>query len=281
MLMEVVESMRDISEAMHSSPRTAPASEVSQLKSAFLANVSHEIRTPLNVILGYAELINEHLAGKGDESQREAVAAIMRAGNRLSDTIQDILDISRFEAGAFEVEVTQVDLNAAVTRQLDDFRAVARRKGIELQSQIEESAVILVFDEYCLTRALRALIDNAIKFTERGAIAIRLYRDISGAPSLEIRDSGIGIARDHLASLFDPFSQQRTGLDRPFEGLGLGLALCRRYLDLNGAAISVDTREGVGTVFTIRFAPDCESKFANQIGAGLSSEIRRRSFPRR
>ncbi len=111
----------------------------------------------------------------------------------------------------------------------------------------------VMFDEYCLTRALSSLIENAIKFSQGGKVSVRLYTDAQGILCLEVRDSGIGIAPRHLPRLFEPLSQEHISEDRSFEAMGLGLALCRRYLELNGALISAASREGWGSAFTIRF----------------------------
>ena len=231
----------------------AAAEEAARLKSAIISNLSHEIRTPLNVILGYAEVINDYFAGKGDASQSDALDAIMRAGDRLCSTIQDVLDISKVEAGGFETQPARIELERLLGRHLAGFAAAARRKGLEFECIVEQAGVAVMFDEYCLTRALAILLDNAIKFTAHGRITVRLALDAQGTLCLEVRDSGVGIPASHLPRLFKPFSQANVGDDRGFEGLGLGLALCRRYLELNGALISAASVEGAGSVFTIRF----------------------------
>jgi two-component system sensor histidine kinase/response regulator len=236
------------------------ALEASRLKSAFIANTSHEIRTPLNIILGYIELIAAHLAVQDDESLKDYVEGTRRACARLLRTIGNMLDISRIEAGAFDLAPTQVEIGPWLEHLLADFRVMAEQKGIALTCAIEAPDARIVFDEYCLTQALTNLLDNAIKFTERGSVSCRLYRAIDGTLCLEIRDTGIGISEGYLPHLFESFSQERSGLARQFQGSGLGLALTRKYLELNGARISVKTEQGQGTTFTIHFSPESEGK---------------------
>lgn len=279
-LVGAVAVIRDISErkraALELMRAQAAAQEAARLKSAIISNISHEIRTPLNIILGYAEMINDYFAGKGDASQSDALDAIMRAGDRLCSTIQGVLDISKIEAGTFEARPVRIELDRLLSQQLAGFAAIARRKGLEFDCIIERAGVAVVFDEYCLTRALTSLLDNAIKFTQRGKITVRLFADAQGALCLEIRDSGIGIAVRHLPWLFEPFSQQHAGHNRSFGGMGLGLALCRRYLELNGALISVASAEGEGSVFTIRFPGRVESprvERAPVAGAGSAAGV--------
>jgi signal transduction histidine kinase/ActR/RegA family two-component response regulator len=240
--------------------RLRAALEASQLKSAFVANMSHEIRSPLNVILGYSEVVADHLEELGDESQRTCVDAITRAGTRLSRTIDSILDLSKIEAGAFDLVRTRVEIGQLLEHLLDDFRAVAERKGVELRRVIEAPGASVVFDEYCLTQALTNLLDNAIKFTKQGAVTVRLYRVADGGLCVAVSDTGIGISEEYLPKLLEPFSQEHAGYTRQFQGSGLGMALTRRYLELNGAMISVRSEKGTGTTFTIQFSRDSENR---------------------
>ena len=259
----VVFNWRDISERVRYErelERTRDAAlEASRLKSAFIANTSHEIRTPLNIIAGYTDLIGEYLARQNDESQKDSVEAIARACARLSRTIDNILDISKIEAGAFNRVQSQVEIGPLLEHLLADFQVVAERKGIALTCSIETPGTAIVFDEYSLTQALTNLLDNALKFTERGEVACRLYRGTGARLCLEIRDTGIGISEGYLPRLFQPFSQEQSGIGRKFQGSGLGLALTRKYLELNGAEISVQSEKGKGTTFTIRFSQESEA----------------------
>lgn len=251
---------RDISEIKRAARELARARdaalESSRLKSAFIANMSHEIRTPLNIIVGYSDLIADHLAELGDRSQRSSLDAIGRACERLTRTIDSILDISKIEAGAITLRPVSLEITPLIERLMQDFRVTAQHKGITLSSAIETTGASVVFDEYCLNQALTNLLDNSIKFTDRGAVTLRLYRATDGTLCLELRDTGVGIAQEFLPKLFTPFSQEQSGNTRRFEGTGLGLSLTRRFLELNDAQISVESEEGKGTAFTISFSKE-------------------------
>jgi PAS domain S-box-containing protein len=229
------------------------AEAADRLKTAFLANMSHEIRTPLNVILGLSSFVAEHLAEAGDQSQDQYLDGIRRASRRLLATIHGVLDLSRIEANGFEIKPTPVDLAAIVRQQVDELEPLARDRGIGLVARIEAEPVV-PFDEHCLSQALMNLIDNAIKFTDHGTVSVRLAVGPDGSPVLEVEDTGVGIDEAYLPRLFEPFSQEDFGHTRRFEGSGLGLALVRRYLDMNNACISVRSRKGAGSTFRIEFA---------------------------
>lgn len=229
------------------------ALEASRLKSAFVANMAHEIRTPLNVILGYADLMAERLGEINDEGGLQYAEPIRRAGRRLLDTIGAVLDLSRIESGAFELKPSTVKLAVIVERQVHDIGVLARKKGIDLVCQIDEPDAMVRFDEHCLSNTITNLLQNAIKFTERGTISVRVFRDRLGLLSLEVRDTGIGIDPAYLPHLFEPFSQESRASGGSHEGAGLGLALVKRYVEFNGAHIEVESTKHSGTVFIVTF----------------------------
>ena len=142
------------------------ALEGSRLKSAFVANITHEIRTPLNVILGYADLMAERLAEVEDEKGREYAEPIRRAGNRLLNTIGAVLDLSRIESGAFELQPVTIRLATLVERHVKDLGVLAKKKGIGLLCEIDEPNATVIFDEHCLSNSIINLLQNAIKFTD-------------------------------------------------------------------------------------------------------------------
>jgi PAS domain S-box-containing protein len=259
---QAVSILRDISERRAADLELARARDAAlqstRLKSAFLANTSHEIRTPLNVILGYTDLIGEHLANIGDHTQDAYLDALGRAGRRLLKTIQQILDYSRLEAGVVTLNPSAIALAPFIEDQASDFNLLAAEKGLELRLDIAESDATVRFDEYCLQSALNNLLQNAIKFTDRGEIVLGLDRDATGTLKLKVRDTGIGVDNDYLPRLFEPFSQEQTGHHRRFEGAGLGLAFARRCVELGGAQISAASRKGEGSTFTIAFPSTCE-----------------------
>jgi PAS domain S-box-containing protein len=248
------------------------ALEGSRLKSAFLANMSHEIRTPLNIILGYNSLVSDHLEEVGDHSQESLFDVITRASKRLIQTIDGILDLSTLEAGGFEIKPQPISVRAVTERVFEELSPVGRRKGLSLSLSAEAGSPVVLFDEYCLTQAIAALLGNAIKFTESGGVAARLHRDDGGALCLEVSDTGVGIDKPYLQKLFEPFSQEDSGYARRYEGTGLGLALTRKYLDLNGARVSVESEKGSGSTFRIHFAKSSELGVA---AAPREKEVRR------
>src|SRR5207302_7644912 len=140
-------------------------------------------------------------------------------------TVGAILDLSRIETGAFELRPTVLTPALLVEKLVGDFQVLADEKGLSLSCQIDETSATVIFDEYCLTSALSNLLQNALKFTERGEVLVRLYSDTLGMLCLDVRDTGVGIAASYQARLFEPFSQEHFGYTRKFEGSGLGLAL--------------------------------------------------------
>ena len=238
------------------------AIEASRLKSAFVPNISHEIRTPLNIILGYTEVIGDELGERGDSSLTSYMDAMRRAGRRLLHTIDLILDYSKAEAGEVELNPTEIELGPFMEGLVCDFDILAAAKGLSLVCAIEAPGAIIRFDKRCLASAVSSLLQNAIKFTEHGEVGIRLYRDDRGDLKLEIRDSGVGIDPEYLQRLFEPFSQEHSSYARPFEGTGLGLAVARKHLELNGATISVESAMAKGSTFTISFAPAASAEAA-------------------
>jgi PAS domain S-box-containing protein len=232
------------------------ALEASRLKSAFVANVTHEIHTPLNIILGYAELMAERLTELGDERANDYAEPVRRAGTRLLDTVASILEISKIESGVYRVDPKPIVLAEFIGRLLGEFRVLAASKDLALSAEIDEPQATVSFDEGCLSNALSNLLQNAIKFTEHGGIAVRLGRDTSAALCLEVRDTGVGIDAAYLPHIFDAFSQENPSLTRRFEGVGLGLSLVRKYVELNGAELKVTSEKSKGSTFTIRFTRD-------------------------
>jgi signal transduction histidine kinase len=236
------------------------ALEASRMKSSFVRNMSHEIRTPISVILGYIRLIGEHLASIGDETVRSMFEAVERNSTRLLNTVHAILDISRLESDSFEVHPTHIELGPFVQEKVADFRKLAEDKGLSLVEEIDARAAAVSFDEYCLSRALVCLLDNAIKFTHQGRVLVRLGRSADGRLCLEVRDTGVGIEPTYLPHLYDAFSQEKLGSARPYEGSGLGMAIAKKFLEINGAAISIDSQKGNGSSVAIHFSRECERR---------------------
>jgi signal transduction histidine kinase len=236
------------------------ALEASRMKSSFVRNMSHEIRTPVTVILGYIRLIGEHLASIGDETSRSMFEAVERNSTRLLNTVHGILDISRMESDSFEIHPTRIELGPFLQEKVADFRKFAEDKGLSLVEEIDARSAAVIFDEYCLSRALVCLLDNAIKFTQQGRVLVRLGRSDDGRLCLEVRDTGVGIEPTYLPHLYEAFSQEKLGSARPFEGSGLGMAIAKKFLEINGAAISVQSHKGTGSRVAIHFSRECERR---------------------
>jgi signal transduction histidine kinase len=182
-----------------------------------------------------------------------------RGGQRLFETIENILDFSKIESGTFVLHPAPISLATLLGRSMSELELLGREKGLTVGHLVEiPSESMIMFDQYCLSKALTNLLDNAIKFTDTGSVRARLYRCADGQLSLEVRDTGIGINPEYLLRLFEPFSQQHSGSTRQFQGTGLGLALTKRYLALNQACLEVEIDRG--SVFTIRFPIACEIK---------------------
>jgi signal transduction histidine kinase len=180
------------------------------------------------------------------------INAVERAGSRLVATVDDILDFSRLESGAVQIKTEALRIAPLIESVVRTAAPIAAAKKIGLSCAIDAPDLIIRADRRSLEVALTKLIDNAVKFTERGAVSIRLAWEPDRTAHLEISDSGVGIAADYIPHLFEPFSQESGNYARPFEGIGLGLAITRHYLDLNCAQIAVRSAKGHGTTFTIR-----------------------------
>lgn len=219
-----------------------------QTRARFLASMSHEIRTPLNGVLGMLELA---LEGTLAPSQRNQLEIAHRAGESLLGLLNDILDISKVEAGKLDLEVISFDLRKLIAECATIHGEQARRKGLEFTTEVEtELAPRYLGDPTRIRQVVNNLLSNAIKFTESGRIAIHLAQTPEGI-RLEIRDTGIGMSRDALDRIFSPFSQAATDTTRRYGGTGLGLALCQQLVERMHGQIRVDSRENEGTWFTV------------------------------
>jgi PAS domain S-box-containing protein len=230
------------------------AEEADKLKSEFLAQVSHEIRTPLNVILSYHLLLKDELSDGFREENNYAFNAIELAGKRLVRTIDLILDMAVIQSGKMEVVKKETNIYNLLKSLYDEFIKFAEAKKIELKLTSKVAEPLIFTDHYIIEQAFQNLIENAIKYTEHGKVDIIIYRNIDENICVDIKDTGIGISPGYLSKIFEPFSQEETGYTRKYEGLGLGLALVKKYLDLLGTKISVVSEKGRGSVFSIRFS---------------------------
>ena len=219
-----------------------------RLKTSIISNINHEFRTPLAAILGYAEILHEEVGGV----QQEFTEYIRQNGQRLRDTLDAMLDLSRFEASKSKLTLERLDLNQAAQETVQPMAHLAEKKGVSLQVVTEDNAVYAMLDPAAAQTVLRHLVSNAIKFTEHGEVTVTVERQ-HDAVCLSVRDTGIGIGEAFLPELFEAFKQESTGVARLHEGSGLGLALTRRLVEAMNGRIEVETERGVGTTFHVYF----------------------------
>jgi signal transduction histidine kinase len=221
----------------------------SRHKSEFLANMSHELRTPLNAIIGFSEVLAARMFGAVNAKQAEYLQDILESGQHLLSLINDILDLSKVEAGRMELEAADFDLPSAIDNALILVRERAGRRGITLASTIDEHLGLIGGDERKVKQVLLNLLPNALKFTpEGGRVEVRAaLRD--GQAEVSVADTGVGIAPEDQEAVFEEFRQVGTA-DKKVEGTGLGLALSRKFVELHGGRIWVESERGRGATFT-------------------------------
>jgi signal transduction histidine kinase len=221
----------------------------SQHKSEFLANMSHELRTPLNAIIGFSEVLGERMFGDTNEKQEEYVQDILASGRHLLSLINDILDLSKIEAGRMELEVEEFDLPQAIGNALTLVRERTGRRGIELNETIDERLGAIRGDERKVKQVLLNLLSNALKFTpEGGRIDVRAAV-ADGTAEISVTDTGVGIAEEDQDAVFEEFRQVGAA-DKRMEGTGLGLPLARKFVELHGGRLWLKSQVGVGSTFT-------------------------------
>ncbi|MFO7691725.1 MAG: ATP-binding protein, partial [Vicinamibacterales bacterium] len=231
------------------------AQESDRLKSAFLATMSHELRTPLNSIIGFTGILLQRLAGPLNDEQAHQLGMVQGSARHLLEVINDILDLSKIEAGELRVSREPFDLRAVLERVAAAVRPMAAEKGLALGVDVGPGAGIITSDERRVEQVLLNLLDNAVKFTPAGSVTLTARFD-NASVTVAVADTGIGISRDDAATLFQPFRQIDSGLTSQHEGTGLGLPICRRLLTLLGGEIGVESEPGAGSVFTITLPVD-------------------------
>jgi len=223
--------------------------ELDRLKSVFLASMSHELRTPLNSIIGFTGIILQGMSGEVNERQREQLTVVKKNANHLLSLINDILDISRIEAGRVVLSFEEFGLDDVVREVVETVSPTANQKGLELLTEVPEG-ITLFTDRRRVKQVLVNLGGNAVKFTDQGSIKIAAR--VLGDDNLEVRviDTGIGIKKEDMDKLFQPFQQIDVSLTKKHEGTGLGLYLSKRLAALLGGDISAKSEYGTGSEFT-------------------------------
>lgn len=237
------------------------AEAADQIKSAFLATMSHELRTPLNSIIGFTGILLQSLAGPLNPEQAKQLGMVQGSARHLLELINDVLDISKIEAGQLQIRAAPFDLRDSVERMAASLRPMAERKAIAFEVFIASSIGEISSDQRRIEQIMLNLLNNAIKFTEQGSVTLRVepqddfYPAGGGGPLRAVRfqvtDTGIGIKPNDLSLLFQPFRQIDSGLTRQYEGTGLGLVICQRLVRLLQGEINVSSILGQGSTFSV------------------------------
>ena len=220
----------------------------SQHKSDFLANMSHELRTPLNAIIGFSQVLREGMVGDVNEKQREYLEDILSSGQHLLSLINDILDLSKVEAGQVELQVAPFSLQDALERGVSMVREQATTEGVQVTLHKNGSLDVVSGDERRMSQVIFNLLSNAVKFTPTGGQVDVSATRINGEMRVSVADSGPGIAAEDLDRIFEEFQQTEAGA-RQFEGTGLGLALSKRFVEMHGGRIWCESEVGKGSTF--------------------------------
>jgi PAS domain S-box-containing protein len=233
--------------------------DASRLKSEFLATMSHELRTPLNGIIGFSEFLIDEKAGALNAQQKEYLTDVLASGRHLLRLINDVLDLSKIEAGKMDLIRERFDLAAAVDEVCAGVSPIAKAKAIALLRHISAELTVVNLDRHRFMQILYNLLSNALKFTDAGGqVSLVVERD-EDAIRLQVRDTGIGISAADLPNLFVEFRQLESGTGRRHDGTGLGLVLTKRLAELHGGSISAESELGRGSVFCVKLpltAPD-------------------------
>ncbi|MBI5016862.1 MAG: GAF domain-containing protein [Deltaproteobacteria bacterium] len=224
--------------------------ELDRLKSEFLANMSHELRTPMNSILGYTQLVLDEVDGPVTVEQRESLRRVENNARHLLQLINDILDLSKIEAGRMELDLHDFDLAALAEEAVDDLLPLAQAKGLALTCEREVDRARVLADPNRVREVLNNLLNNAIKFTERGGVRVSVRAEGEGS-EITVEDSGVGIPEGSLQEIFEAFKQLDGSSTRAHTGTGLGLSIAKKIVELHGGRMGVVSRVGEGSRFSV------------------------------
>jgi signal transduction histidine kinase len=230
------------------------AESASRLKSQFLATMSHELRTPLNAILGFSEVIRDAIFGKtaqAADKYSDYAGSIHTSGKHLLSLISEILDLSKIEAGSYVLDLKTINVQDIVESVLTIVSPAALKGGVELRFTPPASELWVNADERALRQIAINLVANAVKFTPQGGSVTVEVNPSDTCVQIAITDTGIGIAKEHIPTVFELFRQVDSSINRRHEGTGLGLAITKRLVELHGGAIALDSEVAVGTTVTV------------------------------
>ncbi len=238
----IIERTKELASAMQA------AQQADMLKSAFLATMSHELRTPLNSIIGFTGILLQELPGNLNDEQKKQLHLVQNSSRHLLSLINDVLDISKIEAGQLDLQYSIFDLKKSIEKAVLLVKTQAEKKGLEVNTCYQHDSLEIECDQRRLEQVILNLLSNAVKFTETGSITITTMEQ-NECYIISIQDTGIGIPLSELDRLFKPFHQIDSGLTRKYEGTGLGLSICYQLLNLLGGRIVVKSEPGKGSTF--------------------------------
>jgi PAS domain S-box-containing protein len=229
------------------------AEAANKLKDAFIANISHEIRTPLNGLLGMTSLIKDLFQNNIKEEDEAIFEGINISSHRIIRTIDMILNYSRLQVGEFNIRSDKINISLICSNLIKEFNTAANIKFLELTFRNNCGDVEIIADEHSITMAISNLIDNAIKFTNKGSVNVILNKDQNNDLVLDVNDTGIGINQEYIEHMFEPYRQEEMGYGRAYDGLGIGLSIVKKIITLNKYSINMESEKGKGTTFSINF----------------------------
>jgi len=244
--MEILSIGNDITE-LKQAQEAAQAAD--RMKSAFLATMSHELRTPLNSIIGFTGIIMQELAGPLNPEQRKQMTMVQNSSRHLLALINDVLDISKIEAGQLILSFDWFDLCGSIRKLVDELTPQAAKKGLPVRIGMPES-IHIKSDQRRVEQIIMNLLSNAVKFTAEGEITVRVFPEGEHV-EISVNDTGSGIKAEDILKLFKPFFQIDSGITRRYEGTGLGLSISKRLTELLDGSIRVESTPGKGSTFTL------------------------------